>query len=167
MPEVGLSLGSNQGDRLANLRAAVESLQAVPGFSLAGKSPVYETEPVDVPPEFSGSKFLNTVVVAAFGGGLDAIAEAIRSVEDAAGRVRGAAKNMPRTLDVDVIYFGDTVAASPLQVPHPRWAARRFVVQPLCDLRPGLILPGGRRTVSEVLLSLPDVPRVVLFARTW
>jgi 2-amino-4-hydroxy-6-hydroxymethyldihydropteridine diphosphokinase len=165
--EVGISLGSNEGDRLANLRAAVEALQRLPGFEQVAKSPVYETDPVDVRPQFAELPFLNAILIGMFERNLASLGDAISSIERAAGRIRAKERNLPRPLDIDVIYFGNTVCSEPLQVPHPRWAIRRFVVQPLCDLRPDLVLPGEQRTVREVLFSLPAVPRVVPLSRAW
>jgi 2-amino-4-hydroxy-6-hydroxymethyldihydropteridine diphosphokinase len=167
MTETGFSLGSNQGDRLSNLCAAVEALRRIPEFRLTLKSPVYDTEPVGVIPAHADKPFLNAVVIGQYGGTLATLADTLAGIERAAGRIRSGGRNLPRPLDVDVIYFGRTVCSEPLQIPHPRWASRRFVVQPLCDVRPDLVMPGERRSVREVLLSLPDVPRVVLFARTW
>jgi 2-amino-4-hydroxy-6-hydroxymethyldihydropteridine diphosphokinase len=167
MTEVGLSLGSNEGDRLANLRAAVEALRRIPEFQLTLKSPVYDTEPVGVEPAHADKAFLNAVAIGQYGGTIASLADAVAGVERAAGRVRAPGRNLPRPLDVDVVYFGQAVCSEPLQIPHPRWASRRFVVQPLCDVRPDLVLPGEQRTVAEVLLALPAVPRVVLLTREW
>jgi 2-amino-4-hydroxy-6-hydroxymethyldihydropteridine diphosphokinase len=163
--EVALSLGSNQGDRLVHLREAGESLKSIPGFEILARSPVYETDPVGVGPEHANRMFLNAVVVGRYGGSMIDLAGALAGMERAAGRVRTTERNLPRPLDVDIIYFGNTVCSTPLQIPHPRWATRRFVVQPLFDVRPDLVLPGEKRTVREVLLSLPAVPRVVPLSR--
>jgi 2-amino-4-hydroxy-6-hydroxymethyldihydropteridine diphosphokinase len=165
--ETAFSLGSNEGDRLVHLREAGEAITRIPDFEILAKSPVYETDPVDVAPEHARRMFLNAVVVGLYTGSLGSLAEALAEVERAAGRVRTTGRNLPRPLDLDVIYFGDMACAKPLLIPHPRWATRRFVVQPLCDVRPDLVLPGERRTVREVLLSLPAVPRVVPLSRTW
>lgn len=162
--EVALSLGSNEGDRLLNLSRAALELSGVPGFDVVAKSPVYETEPVDVGPEHAGKTFLNAVLIGRYGGTVEALAAAIARIETAAGRVRTAERNSPRTLDLDVIYFGDIACDRPLRIPHPRWTSRRFVVQPLCDVRPDMVLRGERRTVREILLSLPRVPAVFLLA---
>jgi 2-amino-4-hydroxy-6-hydroxymethyldihydropteridine diphosphokinase len=165
--EVALSLGSNEGDRLARLRGAGESLKRISGFDILTKSPVYETDPVDVIPEHAMQSFLNAVLIGHYTGTLTSLAKVLAEIERDAGRVRTTERNLPRPLDIDVIYFGDASCAEPLQIPHPRWATRRFVAQPLCDVRPDLVLPGERRTVKEVLLSLPAVPRVVLLTRAW
>lgn len=165
--EVGLSLGSNEGDRLTRLRQASESLQNIPGFGIVAKSSIYETDPVDVDSAHAGQMFLNAVVVGQYAGPLSYLAEAIAEIENLAGRVRTAERNLPRPLDIDVIFFGDMVCAKPLNIPHPRWATRRFVVQPLCDVRPDLVLPGESRTVRQVLLSLPAAPRVIPLPNEW
>jgi 2-amino-4-hydroxy-6-hydroxymethyldihydropteridine diphosphokinase len=165
--ETALSIGSNEGERLAHFRNACESFDRIPGFAVLSKSTVYETDPVDVGPEHAGQMFLNAVVIGLYAGSLAALATAVAEIERSTGRVRTAERNIPRPLDIDVIYFGDTACAEPLRIPHPRWATRRFVVQPLCDLRPDLILPGESRTVRQVLLSLPAVPRVVPLPGAW
>lgn len=165
--EIGFSLGTNEGDRLAHLRAAAAAIGHIPGMEVLARSAVYETEPVGVPPEFAGQLYLNAVLIGRHAGSVAAIAAAIAEIEKNAGRVRTAERNAPRPIDIDVIYVGARVLESPLQIPHPRWASRRFVAQPLCDVRPDLVLPGQNRTVREVLLSLPPAPGVVLLTREW
>ena len=167
--EAGFSLGSNLGDRLGYLRAARDRLAAAPGARLAAQSPVYETEPVGVKPEFRHLKYLNAVVIVV--SDLDAAAwlERLDAIERDLGRVRTDDRFAPRTADIDLIYRGDSaIDGGGLVVPHPRWMQRRFVVQPLADVRPGLVLPGAGRSVREVLAALTDAPESVgLFAREW
>lgn len=167
--EAGFSLGSNLGDRLGYLRAARDRLAAVPGARLAAQSPVYETEPVGVKPEHRHLKYLNAVVIVA--ADLDAAGwlERLDAIERELGRVRTDDRYAPRTADIDLIYHGDSaVDGGGLVVPHPRWMQRRFVVQPLADVRPALVLPGAGRSVREVLAALTDAPESVgLFAREW
>lgn len=170
MTEAGFSLGSNLGDRLGFLRQAVRSLAAVPGVRLVAQSPVYETEPVGVKPEHRHLSYLNAVVVMESGYAAVQWLERIKEIEQALGRVRGADRYAPRTLDIDLIYHGtDMLDSQALVVPHPRWATRRFVVQPLADVRPDLILPGAPQSVRAVRDALSRVPgeSVRLFAREW
>jgi 2-amino-4-hydroxy-6-hydroxymethyldihydropteridine diphosphokinase len=166
--ETGFSLGSNLGDRLANLRAARTRLAALPGVRELAAAPIYETEPVGVKPEFRHLSFLNTVVIL---DGAFAPADWRRltaQIEDDLGRVRSADRFAPRLLDIDVLYAGDhCVDEGGLTLPHPRWMLRRFVLQPLADVRPHLILPGSDRTVLQVLASLPGGESVLKFCDAW
>ena len=163
--EAVLSLGSNQGDRLAWLNQAVAALSAWPGIRLLESSPVYETEPVDAPPAFAGQLYLNQVVIVATTLAAEAFSDAVHAVERQLGRTRGAVPNLPRTIDIDIITLGALRSGSPvLTLPHPRARERRFVLQPLADLRPGFILPGETLSVADRLRALPEVPRVTRFS---
>ncbi len=125
---------------------------------------MYETEPVDVPPAFAGLFYLNAVVIVETTLEVKAFSDAVHAIEARLGRQRGATPNMPRTIDIDIITFDALRVDSPtLSLPHPRARERRFVLQPLADLRPGLILPGERRSVADLLRALPETPRVTRF----
>lgn len=77
-------------------------------------------------------------------------------------------RNAPRVIDIDIIYVNQMcIQNDDITVPHPRWAGRRFVVQPLADVRPEMTLPGESRTVQQILLSLPETPEVVLYRKEW
>jgi 2-amino-4-hydroxy-6-hydroxymethyldihydropteridine diphosphokinase len=166
--EIGLSLGSNLGDRLGHLRSARDRLLQWPGVERVAQSPVYETEPVDVAPRYADRLFLNAVLIIRGDADPEVLNARCREIEAAMGRVRTGDRNAPRPIDIDIIYAGPARAESAtLTLPHPRWTARRFVVQPLADVRPDLRLPPGTRTVAEVLSSLPARPEVVLFERVW
>jgi 2-amino-4-hydroxy-6-hydroxymethyldihydropteridine diphosphokinase len=152
MPRVFLSLGSNLGDRLAYLRAALGALGRGPSMSLVGTSKVYETAPVEV--EEEQPDYLNCV--AELECGLPAI-ELLRycqGVESALGRERKGEK-APRTVDIDVLLFGEVIIAEPgLEVPH-RGVARAFNLKGLADLDPDLHVPGRGRV--EDLLAAADL----------
>ena len=166
--EIGLSLGSNLGDRLENLKQSRKSIFAVPGLSVVASSAVYETDPVDVSPEYAGMPFLNAVLVISTDVDTETLLDCFISIEKKMGRRRGNDRNSPRPIDIDIIYAGAIpVKTAKTEIPHPRWAQRRFVVQLLCDLRPDLRLPGESRTVREVLLALPPTPKVILFGEQW
>ena len=163
--EAGIGLGSNLGDRLANLRTARERLEALPGVRLLGKSSVYETEPVGVPEAYASLDFLNAVAVFEVSIPLEDWSDAVHGIEDALLRRRSGVRNAPRTIDLDLLYFGDAVADKPhLHLPHPQSVSRRFVCQPLADLRPGLVLPGETRTIADILAALPREPKVARLA---
>jgi 2-amino-4-hydroxy-6-hydroxymethyldihydropteridine diphosphokinase len=166
--ETGLSLGSNLGDRLGHLRQARAAIAAIAGVTILAQSPVYETDPVDVPPQYAALAFLNAVLVIGSPLPPDRLAVELRRIESEAGRVRSAQRNAPRPLDIDLLYAADLVVRTPaLVLPHPRWAERRFVAQPLADVRRDLRLPGEKRSVQAVLDALPAHPRVTRFADVW
>lgn len=160
--EIGISLGSNVGDRAANLIAAIGHLNAFPGWTWNTCSSIYETDPVGVPAPFRDQTFYNAVVEGLLPeSSLADFSEELHRIEAEMGRVRGPERNAPRPLDLDVIYAGSLMLDSlTLQTPHPRWAERRFVVEPLAEIRPGLCLPGQGKTVLEVLRDLPVSPAV-------
>jgi 2-amino-4-hydroxy-6-hydroxymethyldihydropteridine diphosphokinase len=145
-----LALGSNLGDRLEHLRAAVRELDATEGVDVVRSSRVYETEPVG-PPQ---PAYLNAVVAIDTTLAPRELFEACRGVEDALGRVR-AERWGPRTLDVDILVYDEQTVDEPdLQIPHPRMHERGFVLVPLGELDADAMLPGGRR-LSTLRLS-PD-----------
>ena len=137
---VVLSLGSNQGDRLAMLQGAVETLADTPDFELLSVSAVYETDPVGGPAQ---PDFLNAVVIGEGPQSPRTMLERALAVETAYDRVRDVRWG-PRSLDVDVIAVGDlTVDDDDLQVPHPRAVERPFVLVPWLDADPDAAVPGA------------------------
>jgi len=142
-----LSLGSNLGDRLAYLRAAVVALERAPQTELVGVSKVYETAPVEV--EGSQPEYLNCVVGLECGLPAVELLRYCQGVEGALGR-EGKGEKAPRTLDVDVLLFGGGVLDLPdLVVPHPG-IGRAFNLRGLADLDAGLYIP-GRGAVGGLL----------------
>ncbi len=129
---VFVGLGANLGDRRATLRAAVQALHALPRTQLVRVSPLYRSAPVDA----GGPDYLNAVAEVATGLAPQALLESLQAIELAAGRERPY-RNAPRTLDLDILWFGDQVIdTADLVVPHPRMAERAFVLRPLADLVP-------------------------------
>jgi len=162
--EAILSLGSNQGDRLGWLKQAGLALLALPHTRLIALSPVYESDPVDVPARYRSLSFLNCVAVLKTTLPPRDFSAAVHAIEADLGRARDGTAGRPRTIDIDIIALGDlTLDAPDLTLPHPRAAARRFVLQPLADLRPSYVLPGATQPVSELLAGLPPAPGVRLF----
>ena len=140
--QIVLALGSNLGDRRANLQAGVDSLTARPDLDLPAVSAVYETRPVGGPPQ---PDYLNAVLLATSGLPALQILRLCRAAEQAVGRDRSpqAARWGPRTLDVDVIACGTETYDSPdLTLPHPRAHQRAFVLAPWHDVDPAATLPG-------------------------
>ena len=166
--ETGFCLGSNVGGRLRLLSQAKTLILMDPRVRFADQSPVYETEPVGVQEQYRTMKFLNAVLVVESPYTAEEWLPKIKRVEDVLQRVRTGDRNAPRTMDVDLLFCGEQIVDSDLlQVPHPRWAERRFVVQPLADVRPDLILPGTKKTVQEILSLIPDQGDIRLFAEKW
>ena len=150
---VGIALGSNLGDRAAEIEAAFAFLRGLSVDRIIRRSTVIETEPVDCPP--GSAPFLNAVAEIEVDPARttpEQLHARLKRHELARGRSREQPRHAPRPLDLDLLYFGDLVLDSPeLTLPHPRAAQRRFVLEPLAQLRPDLRLPGERRTVRELL----------------
>jgi 2-amino-4-hydroxy-6-hydroxymethyldihydropteridine diphosphokinase len=145
--QVVLSLGSNLGDRLANLQHGVDALLAEPGLQDPAVSGVFQTSPVGGPEQ---PDFLNAVLVAVTALPAGLILSRCQAAERAAGRVR-TVRWGPRTLDVDVIACGTEVSADPvLTLPHPRAHERAFVLLPWLDVDPAACLPGAGRVADLV-----------------
>jgi 2-amino-4-hydroxy-6-hydroxymethyldihydropteridine diphosphokinase len=162
-----VALGSNLGDRLANLCAArkaiLDLLNVKPPIL---SSPIYETDPVDCEP--GANKFLNAVVVFEYEGDPASLLEQLIRIERTLGRQRDHPKNVSRTIDIDLLYCADrNIEDERLQLPHPRMHLRKFVLQPLADIRPNLILPGQKKPTSELLAELKESGEVVRFAEEW
>ncbi len=163
----GIALGSNLGDRLAHLRAGREAILALPGVDGPCRSSrVYETEPVGTGPD--AGRFLNAVIEVEFSGQPIALLDALQGIEARLGRPSKRPRNAPRTLDLDILYVGNLVLANDeIVIPHPRLHLRRFVLTPLNDIRPDLLLPGQHHTVAELLEHLADPAAVECYAESW
>lgn len=162
-----VALGSNLGDRLDNLRVARQQISDLTDIQppvLA--SAIYETDPVDC--EQGAPKFLNAVVEFEYNGDPLQLWKKLKRVEDALGRPREHARNVSRTIDIDLLYIGDMkINDGELALPHPRMHLRKFVLQPLADIRPELILPRQAKSVRELLAQLNDTCNVVCLSNDW
>ena len=163
----GIALGSNVGDPLANLRSARTEIEQIGGAEpplLA--SPIYETEPIDCEP--GAAKFLNAVVEIGYAGEAAELHASLRKIERQLGRPSVHPRNVSRIIDLDLLYFGDAVMdAAELRLPHPRMHERAFVLQPLADIRPELVLPNQRQSVAELLGQLGDTSQLVRAVAQW
>jgi 2-amino-4-hydroxy-6-hydroxymethyldihydropteridine diphosphokinase len=149
-PTVVLALGSNLGDRLANLQGGVDVLCTGPGLADVAVSPVYKTAPVGGPVQ---PDYLNAVLVATTALPPRAVLARGQAAETALRRVREQRWG-PRTLDVDVIVYGNEVSDDPeLTLPHPRAHERAFVLAPWHDVDPAAVIP-GRGPVADLLAAV-------------
>ena len=169
MMEIGFSLGTNLGDRLANLRGAADRIQAFPDTTILARSRIYETAPVGVKPQYRDMAYLNAVLIISTGLPVEEVSLRIHAIEADMGRVRTGDRFAPRPIDIDILYAGNDIRNDDdLTLPHPRWADRRFVVQPLADVRPDLTFPGDRLSVARILSSMPGAADdVVPIADSW
>jgi 2-amino-4-hydroxy-6-hydroxymethyldihydropteridine diphosphokinase len=155
-----LSLGSNVGDRENHLRDAIARLQT--NRRLVAVSSFYETEPVEVTDQ---AWFLNCVVALETTESPEQVMAAILHIEQEMGRQRIQRKG-PRTIDIDILLFGDTILDSPaLIIPHPAMHERRFVLQPLVEIAPGARHPMQNKTAQQLLDGLPAGPEVRRYPR--
>ena len=165
-----LAIGSNLGERFLSLQGAVNALADTPDVWVTAVSPVYETEPVDCPPD--AKTFLNAVVLIDTTLSSRTLLERCLAIESAFGRERDpSVHNAPRTLDVDLIVVGDRRINDPdFVLPHPRAGERAFVLQPWYDIEPDAELPGvgpieglleaadrsGVTKLEDLVLETPD-----------
>lgn len=188
-----LGLGSNVGDREANLHEAIERIEKLGVEIVRRESSIYETEPVGFTDQ---PWFLNQVIEVKLYAGLtsefgpvtgdpeaiatvsaEALLSELLNIERAMGRVRSV-PNGPRLIDIDLLLFGDLIIAhskddeewpyinpTDIFVPHPRMHERRFVLEPLCEIAPDLLHPTLKKTCRELLTSLKDPSATRLFKK--
>ena len=139
-----IGLGANLGDARAALAGAVQAMGRLPGTQVLRVSSLYRSAPVDA----TGPDYLNAVAALRTALAPQALLQALQALEQAAGRERPY-RNAPRTLDLDLLLYGDQSIATPtLTVPHPRLWQRAFVLRPLAELRPGWATPAQLQAVA-------------------
>ena len=165
--KVGVALGSNLGNRLKHLQDARDLLKKLAVSGSFRQAPVYQTEPVACPP--GSPDFYNTVVAFDFPGTAHDLLDATQAIEFHLGRVAVPEQNAPRVIDVDILFFGnERIDGEILDLPHPRLTSRRFVLQPLADLHPDLMLPGDQVSIAEHLRHLDsEEPPLVTVQAVW
>jgi 2-amino-4-hydroxy-6-hydroxymethyldihydropteridine diphosphokinase len=165
--KAGVALGSNLGERLANLRNARKDIAALTGvLPPMRSSAVYETEPVGC--EAGAPKFLNAAIEFEYAGKAPELLRELTAIEKLLGRPASHARNVSRTVDLDLLYFGDLeIETAGLQLPHPRMEEREFVLRPLADIRPDLVLPKQSEPIGALLLRLASTGAVVRVTAEW
>jgi 2-amino-4-hydroxy-6-hydroxymethyldihydropteridine diphosphokinase len=146
-----VGLGSNLGDREATIARAVDLLRSVDGVEVVAVSSLRETEPwgpVEQPPFLNGAAAVETELSPR------GLLDALLAVEQALGRDRSGERWGPRTIDLDLLLYGDATVSEPgLAVPHPRLHERRFALEPLAELAPEALVP-GRGTVADLVAAM-------------
>jgi 2-amino-4-hydroxy-6-hydroxymethyldihydropteridine diphosphokinase len=154
---------------MENLRAARQRIVHLADISRKDGilcSAIYETEPVGCEP--GALKFLNAVVEFDYEGDPMDLLEQLIEIEESLGRKRDHPKNVSRNIDIDLLYCGDRqIDDERLQLPHPRMHLRKFVLQPLADIRPDLVLPNQRKTIPQLLRELAESDEVVRLMDDW
>ena len=151
MARAYVGLGANLGRREANLESALALLRREPGVEVVAVSSFRETEPVGLVDQ---PRFLNAAAAVETDLPPRELLDRFLAVERALGRTREGPRFGPRTIDLDLLLYGDAVVREPgLDVPHPRLHERRFALEPLAELDPGLVVP-GRGPVSALLAEL-------------
>jgi len=155
--QIYLSLGSNLGDRMRNLSAALGAL--APDVQVVSVSSLYETEPVGV---LDQPAFLNMALAAETSLDPFTLLQAVKRVEEAVGRTP-TFRWGPRVVDVDILLFGDrTMHTDRLTIPHPEISRRAFVLVPLAEIAPDLVEPVSQQTISQLRDKVPGLESVRL-----
>ena len=163
----GIGLGANLGDRLRCLTVARDRIYGMPKVEPPFlSSSLYETEPIECEP--GAAKFLNAVIEVGYSGSSKELIDELKKIEMDLGRPPEHERNRSRPIDLDLLYHGARIEEEPnLQLPHPRLHLRGFVLHPLAEIRPNLVLPGQRKTIREMAEELLPAPLMVRAAQQW
>jgi 2-amino-4-hydroxy-6-hydroxymethyldihydropteridine diphosphokinase len=149
-----IGIGSNVGDKADNCQKGIAAIDGTEGCAVEAESPLYETEPVYLE---SQDWFLNGVIRIRTDLEPEALFTRLKEIEHSMGRRPGGARFGPRVLDLDILFYEDRVLnEGMLQIPHPALQERRFVLEPLCDIAPGLVHPVLGQTIESLLSDLED-----------
>ncbi|MBI3609482.1 MAG: 2-amino-4-hydroxy-6-hydroxymethyldihydropteridine diphosphokinase [Nitrospirae bacterium] len=148
-----IGIGSNMGDRQAYCEEAVRRIARFPKTAILAASSLYETAPLEIPDQ---DRFINAVVAVRTELSPHELLRACQEVEQFLGRKRSV-RFGPRTIDLDVLFYGDRIIQEPgLTIPHPRMHERRFVLEPLAEIAPGLEHPVFHKTADQMLQVVRD-----------
>jgi 2-amino-4-hydroxy-6-hydroxymethyldihydropteridine diphosphokinase len=151
MTRAYVGLGANLGDRAATMRAALEQLSAEPGIEVVAVSSFRETEPVGITDQ---PRFLNAAAAVETEVAPRELLDRLLGIERRLGRTREGPRFGPRTIDLDLLVYGDRRIDEPgLEVPHPRLHERLFALEPLAELDPQLVVP-GHGPLAEIVAGL-------------
>lgn len=155
-----LGLGSNIGDRQANIIEAIKRLNAIPGIVIVNRSSLYETEPIGYKYQ---DWFINAVIGITTTLSPRSLLDVCVGIEDEMGRIRRTEKG-PREIDIDILLYGNLkVDEAGLKIPHPSMHERRFVLVPLLEIAPDLFHPLLNKSLKAMLMDLGDTGRVDKF----
>jgi 2-amino-4-hydroxy-6-hydroxymethyldihydropteridine diphosphokinase len=162
-----IALGSNLGDRLAHLQQARDALCALDLTENFLQSSIYQTAPVLCPDD--SPDFFNAVISIDYLGTARELHQETRAIELSLGRCTATERNAPRVIDLDILLFGDEIIEEPeLSIPHPRLHLRRFVLEPLCEIHPHLMIPGLQGTIQAHLsLLTAQESELILVTSEW
>jgi 2-amino-4-hydroxy-6-hydroxymethyldihydropteridine diphosphokinase len=154
-PSAYIGFGSNLGDRKTKFQEALRALEDLPKTSLKARSRLYETDPVDLSDR--GSKFLNAVILVETDLSPRELIGSMRSIELALGKSVHHRSDKSRVIDLDLLLYGDDhFREDDFEVPHPRMSNRSFVLAPLAELAPNILIPTLGRTVEDLVRLLPE-----------
>jgi 2-amino-4-hydroxy-6-hydroxymethyldihydropteridine diphosphokinase len=160
MEKIFISLGSNLGDKLNNLEVACEQIEQLVG-TIEKKSKIYETEPWGFE---TSDQFLNQVILVQTSKTADEVMKSLLLIENDLGRVRNDVQYSSRSIDLDILFYGDqTINTDLVNVPHPRLHARKFILIPLMDLKPLFYHPTLKKTIAEILNDCKDNLEVSIY----
>lgn len=163
MEKVVLSLGSNFGNRLANLRKCVKLISFLAGFDLLAASGIYETKPWGYKKQ---RKFLNCVIAGLYKGSVNKLFRDLENIEKECGRIERG-KWMPREIDIDILFYGTKIINKKnLTIPHPELQNRKFVLKPLAVILPGLVHPVLNKNISYLLKYTKDTSAVMEYNKS-
>lgn len=159
MARVFLGIGTNEGDRLANISRAAQALAASGVVRLIQMATIAETPPLGPPQR----DYLNTVMEVETTLSPQELLGCVKRLEQQLGRAPSPQRWGPRIIDVDILLYADRIVEEPrVTIPHPQMHRRRFVLEPLAQLAPDLVHPVLKRTVRELLENLPEVPQSIV-----